>query len=75
MGYAIIEALRKNGTLINEQVTVTETDELFIGYKKIISGSRAIINDILLFCSDLRAILLYLEYVCKVFQKYRVRFW
>ena len=44
-----IETLIKIGTLIIEQVTVTETDEFFIGDKNIISGSRTIIYDILLF--------------------------
>ena len=44
-----IETLRKIGTLINEQVKVTETDELFIGDKNLISVSRTILNDILLF--------------------------
>ena len=69
-----IETLRKVGTLINEQVTVTDTDEVFIGYKKLISGSRTIIDDILLFYSNLGAILVYLECACKVFQKYHVSF-
>ena len=63
MGYAIIEALRKIGTLINEQVTVTETDELFIGYKKIIFGSRKTIDDVFLLLSNLIAILVYPEFV------------
>ena len=56
-----IETLRKIGTLINEQVTVIETDEVFIGDKKLISGSRTIIYNILLLCINLRSILVYLE--------------
>ena len=70
-----IEILRKIGTLINEQVTVTETDEIFFGDKKLMSVSRTIIGDILILWSNLGAILVYLEYLCKVFQKYRVSFW
>ena len=62
MRYAIfIETLRKIGTLINEQVTAIETDEVFIGDKKLISGSRTIIYNILLLCINLRSILVYLE--------------
>ena len=72
---SFIENLRKIGTLINEQVKVTERDEVFIGDKKVISESIIIIYDILLFYSKLQNILVYLECVCKVFQKYRVRFW
>ena len=70
-----IETLRKIGILINEQVTVTETYEGFIGDKKLISGSRKIINDILLLCSNLIVILVFIKCVYKVFQKYHVRFW
>ena len=44
-----IETLRKIGILINEQVTVTETNEVYIRYKKTISGYRTIMDDILLF--------------------------
>ena len=44
-----IETLHKLGTLINEQFTVTERDEVFIGYKNIISLRRTIIDGILLF--------------------------
>ena len=70
----VIETVFKIGTHINKQVTITETDEVFIEDKNQISGSRTIINDILLLWYNLRAILVYLECVCKVFQKYCVRF-
>ena len=70
-----IETLLKIGTLLNEQVTVTETYEVFIRDKKLISGIRTIIDDILLLCSNLRDILVHIECVCKFVQKYCVRFW
>ena len=63
-----IETLHKIGTLINEQVIVTGTDEFFNGDKQLISGIRTIINDILLLCSNLRAILVYIECLCRVFK-------
>ena len=44
-----IEALSKIINFINEQVTVTKTDEVFVGNKNIIPGSRTIIYYILLF--------------------------
>ena len=44
-----IEALCKIVTLINEQVTVTKTYEVFLGDKNLISVSRKIIKNILIF--------------------------
>ena len=38
------------------------------------SGSCTIIDDIIIFCRNLDAILIYVEFICKVFLKYRVRF-
>ena len=43
-----IDTIKNIGTLINEQITDTETNEVFIGDKNIISGSRRIINNILI---------------------------
>ena len=58
-----IDTLRKIGTLINEQVTVTETYEVFIGDKNLISGIRTLIDHIFLLCSTLIAILFCIECV------------
>ena len=54
-------------TLGNNTVSVTETDEIYLNKTKLVSDSFTIIDDILLFCSNLGAILIYLEFVCKVF--------
>ena len=70
-----IETVRKIVTLISEQGIVTEIDEVLIGDKQLISGRRIIIDKILLFCSNLEAILVYIQCVCKLFHKYCVRFW
>ena len=51
-----------------------ETDEVFIEDKKIILGSKTIIDDILMFLINLEAILVYFECVWKLFQKYCVSF-
>ena len=69
------ETLRKIVTLVSEQVIVTEADEVLIGYKKLISVIKTIIGDILLLCINLEAILVYIQFVLKLFQKYRVSFW
>ena len=70
-----IQLLRELKTTRNETVDVTETDKIFIGMLKLASGSRTIIDDILLFCINLDAILLKLECMCRVLQKFCVRFW
>ena len=55
-----IETLRNLGNLFNEQVTVMETYEVFIGDKKLISVRIKIIYDILLFYRNLESILVYI---------------
>ena len=60
--------------LDGEIIRVTDANEIFLGKKKIVSGSRTVIDDILLYCSNIKLILIYFECVCKVFQKYRVSF-
>ena len=69
-----IIVLRSMNTLNGEIICITDANEIFLGEKKIVSGSRTIIDDILLFCSNKAMILIYFECVCKVFQKYRVSF-
>ena len=65
----------KETTMIGtDLVRVTEANEIFVGAKKIVSGSRTIIDDIILYCSNKALILLYFECVCIVFKKYRVSF-
>ena len=55
-------------------VSVTEKDKIYLNKTKLVYGSCNIICDILLFCRNLDAILVYLECVCKVFLKYQVSF-
>ncbi len=47
---------------------------IFIGPDKLFYGSRAIIDDILLWTSNLCLTIVYFRCVCMVFQKYRVSF-
>ena len=53
---------------------VNATIEIYIGKKKIMSGTRIIIDDILLGSSNLCVLFVYLELICKVFRKYLVSF-
>ena len=57
----------------NVPVTI-RGDDIFLGDRKLNSGTRSIIDDILNWSSNITAILIYLKRVRKVFQKYRVSF-
>ena len=61
-------------TLGENAVSVTETDEIYLNKTKLVYGSSTINDDILPFCSNLHAILVYLECIYKVFLKYLVSF-
>ena len=61
-------------SLGNNVVSATDTDEIFLNQTKLVSGSRTIIDEILLFCSNLDIILIYLERVCNFFLEYLVSF-
>ena len=71
----IIRLLRELNAIGKEPVVSTKTDQIFIRALKLFSGISTIIDDIFLFCRNIDAILLYLECVCRMFQKYRVSFW
>ena len=58
----------------SEPITVTDLLEIWLVGISITHGIRAIIDNILLFCSNLTIIFLYLEYICIIFRKYRVSF-
>jgi len=61
-------------TIGGELISISDTDEITIGDTLLYRGSRVIIDDILLWASNLQIVLLYFECVCEVFQKYRVSF-
>ena len=50
------------------------TMAIYIGGRKIVSDTRIIIDDILLWSSNMVALFIYLEYIYKDFRKYRVSF-
>ena len=68
------QMLHSINTFDNNTVPVTETEKIYLNKTKLVSGRCTIIDDIFIFCSNLDVILIYLECVCKVFLKYRVRF-
>ena len=57
-----------------KSVTKRDNNCISIGEITIMIGSKVIIDDILLFSTHLGALLIYLECICKVFQKFRVSF-
>jgi len=66
--------IRAMTSIGGEDIIVSETDEITIGGITLYHGSRVIIDDILLWASNLQVVLVYFECVCEVFQKYRVSF-
>ena len=69
-----LETVRRMDAIDGRPVTVTEDGSVFISKKRISTGSKVIIDDILAWSNDLGVILIYLECICRVFQKYRVSF-
>ena len=66
--------IRAMTSIGGEDIIVSDTDEITIGGIILYRGSRVIIDDILLWASNLQVVLVYFECVCEVFQKYRVSF-
>ena len=68
------QTLRSIDTLDNNEVSVTETEEIYLNKTKLVSGICTNIDGIIIFYRNLDAIIIYLECFCKVFLKYKVRF-
>jgi len=58
----------------HELITIRNTNEVFIGEKRIYSGTKIIIDDIFLWSTNLDLVILLFECVCQIFLKYRVSF-
>ena len=69
-----IVRVRSLSIIGGKTITMNENETIIIGGKTLYHGSRVIIDDILLWASNLDIILLYFECVCEIFQKYRVSF-
>ena len=65
--------LRSIDVLGKNAVLVTETEN-FTSIEPTLCLEATTIDDVLLLCSNVDAILIYPEHVCKVFLKYRVSF-
>ena len=55
-------------------ISLTANNDIIIGGKKLIWGSKTIIDDILLWCAIKKFGIILFESVCRVFKKYRVSF-
>ena len=69
--YIRMRALPKIG---NQVVTVLKDNTVFVNQKRVDTGSKSIIDDILIWSTRLDTALLYFRCICEVFQKYRVSF-
>ena len=63
-----------SGKLLEGQKVTLQQDDIYLGDNKLYSGTTSIIDNILIWSSTIATVLLYFEYVCLVFQKYRVSF-
>ena len=62
-----------NSFLGGQKVTISE-DIFYLEGMKATSGTKPIINDVLVWSNNVEDVLLYFQCVCWVFQKYRVKF-
>ena len=58
-----------SGVKLGNKISSINYDTIFLGDQKLTSSTRSSIDDILIWSSDIPTILLYLECVCRVFQK------
>ena len=58
----------------NQPLKITADNTVHIGPKRMDTGSKGIIDDILIWSTELPAALFIFRCVCKIFQKYRVSF-
>ena len=68
------ERLQELSFVGGETVFISATMEIYIGKNKIVSGTKIVIDDIILWSSNVCALFVYLECICTVFRKYRVNF-
>ena len=60
-------------TIDNKKVHFTDGN-IHLDSDRLYSGTKSIIDDVLIYCSNITCILIYFECVCRVFLKYRVSF-
>ena len=65
-----VTRLRELSSIRKEIFIVSATMEIYIGNRNIVSGTRIIIEDILLWISCVRALFVYLECICRMFRKH-----
>ena len=73
-GGLFIERLRELSSIGGETVFISATMKKCIGNRKIVSGTKIIIDDIILWSSNIYALFVYLECICTIFRKHRVSF-
>ena len=69
-----ILTIRNTTEIGGKPVCVTEANDIYVSNRKTYSGSRGILYNILAYSANLELILIYFEYIWKVFNKYRVSF-
>ena len=70
-----MEGYSDTKTLLGGHLVTLSGGCIFLNGIKMTSGTKSIIDDVLIWSNNVETILLYLECVCRIFQKYRVSFW
>ena len=69
-----VTTLATSGVNLDDKIVSINGDTIFLDEYKLTSGTRSIIDNILIWSSNIPYMLLYLECVYRVFQTYRVSF-
>ena len=68
------EIIKQMDTIEGSTIEVLPNDDIIISGARIVIGSKIIIDDILLYSTHQALLLIYLDCICKIFQKYRCSF-
>ena len=63
-----------SGKLLDGSTVVIKNGNIHLGPTKLYCGTKLIIDDVLIWCSNIACIIVYFQCVCKVFKKFRVSF-
>ena len=63
-----------SGVKVDDKIVGIKNGNIHLDDDRLYSGTKSIIDDVLLWCTNISCILIYFECICRVFQKYRVSF-
>ena len=63
-----------SGKLLDGSTVVIKNDDIHLGLTKLYCGTKSIIDNILIWCSNIECVLVYFQCIYKLFKKLRVSF-